>query len=188
MKKRLLLIALCIPIIAIIIIAFLHFKIQSVAKQSPPADSPYLIVLGAKVNGEDMSLSLLYRAQAALEYLKQNQDTIVIATGGQGEGEDISEAESLRRFFSENGISDDRIWLEDQSTSTYENLAFTKEQFEIEHAVIVSSDFHLYRASILADKVGIEANTLAADTPAVVKVQLYVREYAALLKTLILGR
>lgn len=170
------------------VLAAIHLKMIQTAKQTPPADIPYLIVLGAKVNGETMSLSLLYRAEKGLEYLEENPETVVVVTGGQGEGEDITEAEALRRFYTENGIAEERILIEDQSTSTYENLLFTKELYPVDEAVIVSNDFHLYRASLLADKLDMETHSLAAKTPAVVKLQLYAREYLAIMKTKVFGK
>lgn len=176
-----------IIMVPVIMIALLHMEMMKTARKSPPPHVPYLIVLGAKVNGEEMSLSLLYRAQKALEYLKENPDTIVIVTGGQGEGEGITEAEALNRFFSENGITKERILKEDRSTSTYENLKFTENLYDIEEAVIVSNDFHLYRAISLAEKVGIKGYPLAAETPKVVKISLFIREYAAILKMKVFG-
>lgn len=160
----------------------------STAKETPPDKVPHLVILGAKVNGTDMSLSLLYRANKALEYLKDNPVTKVIVTGGQGPGEDITEAEALRRFLEENGIEPERILLEDKSTSTYENLKFTKELYNIDEAVIVSNDFHLYRAIELAENVGIKGYPLAAKTPKVVQFTLQLREYAAILKMKITGK
>ncbi|MFE8695853.1 YdcF family protein [Cytobacillus sp. FJAT-53684] len=174
-------------IVPVIIISVIHIQIIKTANQSPPANIPYLIVLGAKVNGEEMSLSLLYRAKMALSYLEDNPKTVVIVTGGQGKGENITEAEALRRFFVENHIDETRILIEDRSTSTYENVKFTKELYDIDEAVIVSNNFHLYRAATLANKVGINGYPLAAETPKVVKATLFIREYAAVLKMKLLG-
>lgn len=186
MKK--ILIILCVAVVLPVIIAsVLHNEIIKTAKSTPPSKVPYLIVLGAKVNGEEMSLSLLYRAEKALEYLEENPRTVVIVTGGQGKGEDITEAEALWRFFVERGISEDRILKEDLSTSTYENLQFTKDKYDIDQAVIVSNDFHLYRSIELANKVEIKGYPLAADTPKVVKTTLFLREYAAIIKMKIFG-
>ncbi|UII57927.1 YdcF family protein [Cytobacillus spongiae] len=168
-------------------IAFAHLHIIETAKKATPKNLPYLIVLGAKVNGEEMSLSLLYRAETALTYLTDNPSTKVVVTGGKGPGEDITEAEALNRFFREKGIDESRILIEDQSTSTYENMKFTKDLFEIEEAVIVSNDFHLYRAISLADNIGIKGYPLAAETPSAVKAYNYLREYLAVLKMYILG-
>lgn len=158
------------------------------AKRTPPDHVPYLIILGAKVNGTEMSLALLYRANKALEYLKKNPTTKVVVTGGQGPGEEITEAEALQSYLLENGIESNRILIEDQSTSTYENLKFTRELYNIREAVIVSNDFHLYRAIELAEKIGIRGFPLAAKTPEVVTFQLHIREYAALLKMKITGK
>ncbi|MDZ5473813.1 YdcF family protein [Bacillus sp. 31A1R] len=184
MKKYLLLILFLSPII---MISIFHYQIKKTAKTTPPSDVPYIIVLGAKVNGEVMSLSLLNRANKALEYLNENPNTKVITTGGQGPGEDITESSALKAFFIENGIDETRILEEDLSTSTYENLRFTKNLYDVHEAVIVSNDFHLYRSIELARKVGIKGHPLAAETPAIVRVNLYLREYAAILKMKIVG-
>ena len=185
--KKLMILVLIIIILTIIVISTLHIQMMKTARQIPPAGVPYLIVLGAKVNGEEMSLSLLYRAQKALEYLKLNPDTKVVVTGGQGTGEHITEAEALSRFFLENGIQEQRILQEALSTSTYENLKFTKELYDLDEAVIVSNDFHLYRSITLAKKLGINGHPLAADTPTIVKTSLFIREYAAIIKMKLLG-
>lgn len=173
--------------IPVFIVSIIHIQIIKTANHTPPANIPYLIVLGAKVNGEEMSLSLLNRAKTALSYLEDNPNTKVIVSGGKGKGENVTEAEALRRFFVENHINEHRILVEDRSTSTYENLKFTKELYDIEEAVIVSNDFHLYRATTFADKVGIKGYPLAAETPKVVKATLFIREYAAVLKMKLVG-
>lgn len=72
--------------------------------------------------------------------------------------------------------------MEDSSTSTYENLLFAKELFTIHEAVIVSNDFHLFRTLELAKKLKITAYPLAVNTPNSVKLPLYLREYAAIIK------
>ncbi|MBP2239458.1 uncharacterized SAM-binding protein YcdF (DUF218 family) [Cytobacillus eiseniae] len=185
--KKYLFIFCMILLIPLLIIFIIHIQIIQTAKQTPPASIPYLIVLGAKVNGEEMSLSLRNRAQTALTYLNDHPDTKVIVTGGQGKGEKITEAEALQRFFIENKISMERILKEDRSTSTFENLKFTKDLYAIDEAVIVSNDFHLYRATSFAKKLGIQGYPLAAETPLVVKTTLYIREYAAVIKMMIFG-
>ena len=87
----------------------------------------YAIILGAKVNGEIPSLSLQYRLDAALDYAKENPHVYLILSGGQGAGEHISEAKAMKRFLVENGIQEERLLIEDMSTSTYENLLYSIE-------------------------------------------------------------
>ncbi|WP_130861397.1 YdcF family protein [Bacilliculturomica massiliensis] len=130
-----------------------------VDEPSPGAD--YVIVLGAKVNGTRPSLSLRYRIEAAADYLKQNPRTRVVASGGQGANEGISEARAIAEMLVRMGIGEERIIWEDRSTSTTENLTYSWEKIREEGAdpgsarvVVVSSDFHVFRARAIARRCG----------------------------------
>lgn len=175
-------------VIGLSYVVSVHMLISSIGEEQPPEGVDFMIVLGARLHGEDMSLALYYRVQAALEYLKSNPETKVVVSGGQGPGEDITEAEAMARFFRENGIEDERILMEDRSTSTLENLKFSKELLgsEVDKVVIVSNDFHLFRAVLIANRQGFEPYTLAAETPRIVREKLWLREYVAVLKTALL--
>lgn len=186
--KKLIIVLFIFAILLICFSIYAHIQIKKTAQQTTPSNIPYVIVLGAKVNGSEMSLSLLYRAKRALTYLKNNPNSKVIATGGQGDDEDITEAEAVRQFLLENGIDKDRILLEEKSTSTYDNLKFSKGLYDVDEAVIISNEFHLYRAIKNAETIGIKGYPLAAKTPNAVKWKLYLREYAAILKLTITGK
>lgn len=130
--------------------------------------STTIIVLGCKVRGESPSLMLNKRIMAACEYLTANPDAICIASGGQGSDELISEAECIKRVLVENGISPDRIIIEDRSTSTDENIRFSLEKMQ-EYGIsgsmtVVSSEYHLLRATMIAKKYGLEVHTLPSHT------------------------
>ena len=137
---------------------------------SPETHCDYIIVLGAAVRGDVPSVSLSDRIRAAYDYLKENPDTVCIASGGQGAGEQMSEAACIYRELTAMGIEGDRIWLEEKSTSTLENITFSQRVLE-EHGVsdpgtvgILSSEYHLFRAGFFARKfslpyVGIPAKT-----------------------------
>lgn len=118
----------------------------------------YLIILGAHVYGERMSSNLRYRVEIGKEYLEENPGTKVILSGGQGLGEDITEAEAMRRYLVKNGISEERIMLEDQSVNTDENIKFSREIMKDQNAfvVIATNRFHLYRAEGIAKKQGLK--------------------------------
>lgn len=184
-KKRLKAITKIALIPLLIYLIIVHSLIYQTAKQEPPKEVDYLIVLGARVKGEVMTKALLFRVEAALEYLQQNPNTKVIASGGQGPGEDITEAEAMRRYFVANGIDENRILLEDRSTTTFENLSFSKEMVEEDASIaIVSNDFHVYRASIIGERLDFaEVHTLAGKTPAIAIFKLWSREYFAVAKT-----
>ncbi len=119
-------------------------------------DLDYLIVLGAQVFAEGPSVSLQYRLDAAVDYLNENEDTVCIVSGGQGKNEPISEAEGMRRYLIGKGIDAARILPEDRSTSTLENIRFSAGLFDAEKdsVGIVTNDFHIYRALMIARREG----------------------------------
>ena len=107
--------------------------------------------------------------------------------GGQGEDEDIPEAHSMRNYLMVHGIDESRILIEDQSTNTYENLKFSMNLYNVKHAVVVSNTYHLYRTKIIAKRLGMKMEALA-ETPIRSKRKMYVREYAAIMKTILFDR
>ena len=157
------------------------------------SDAPYVIVLGAAVYGETPSISLRHRSDRAAEHLQRNPDAVAVVSGGQGEGEDISEAEAMRRYLIDKGVADDRIHLEDASTSTLENLTFSKRVIENSggdpaRVAVVSSSYHLYRAKRVAATLGMEADGLpSSDGYPVYMTGMYLREAAAVWKLWVLG-
>ncbi|MCG3087776.1 YdcF family protein [Sporosarcina cyprini] len=158
----------------------------------PVADGSkqYAVILGAKVNGETPSLSLKYRLEKALEYAEAHPDVILILSGGQGPDEGISEAEAMRRHLTQHGVDEQRLIIEDQSTSTYENLLFTKRLLPetVDELTIISSDFHLARAKKLARDLGLQTDVVIAKTPVSVQAKQNIRERLALIKTMIMGK
>ncbi|SIQ86208.1 Uncharacterized SAM-binding protein YcdF, DUF218 family [Peribacillus simplex] len=163
---------------------FLHMKIQESIHQQVPENADYLIILGARVKGSVPSLSLQYRIDKAAEYLTANKHTVVIVSGGKGPGEDISEAKAMQQGLIAQGIEEARIMMEDKSTTTHENIVFSKELIPDTAAsgLIVSNDFHIYRAVEIARKEGLDMKGMPAKTPKVSLVKSYSREYLAITK------
>ncbi len=118
-----------------------------------------VIVLGAGLRGENLSLILRNRLDATVGYYNQNPDAVIVVSGGQGPDEDISEAEAMERYLYEQGVPLSKIIKEDKSTSTEENFRFSKaildERFNGNYKVaFVTDDFHIYRAGKTAERVG----------------------------------
>lgn len=151
-------------------------------------DVDYIIVLGAQVRGERVTKSLAKRLDAAYEYLIRNKDTLVICTGGQGSGEDITEALAMKRYLVDKGIDENRIIMEDKSTSTYENLKFAMEIIGDKEAriAIVTNNFHVYRAVHLGKYVGFtDVQGIAGKSDNRLLLNYMVREGLALFKELV---
>lgn len=115
----------------------------------------YIIVLGAHVQGTRLTLALLERTRRALQYLEENPETKAVLSGGQGEGEDISEAQAMCNYLVEHGIDRERLILEGCSTSTTENLKFSLEIIGLDHSVgVVTNNFHVFRGTAIGKKCG----------------------------------
>ncbi len=170
------------------IVLILEIPIIQAAHTHIPVEADYLILLGAGVNGTTPSLSLLDRLEAATEYLKAHPDCKIVVSGGQGPGEDISEAEAMEAYLLHQKIAPERIIQEDQATNTVENITYSYALIEKEAknpvVAIVSSEYHLFRAQLIARHLGYDVYTLAAPTSKwLLKVNYFLREAPAVVKT-----
>ena len=157
-------------------------------KADPKMD--YLIVLGAQVKGRKISKSLHKRLKIAERYLIDNPDTLVIVSGGQGPGEDISEALAMKNYLISNEIAAERIIMEDQSTSTLENIIYSKKFLNNADAkvAVVTNGFHIFRSLNIARKQGItNVQGLSAPTEPLLLISYYVREALAVFKDFAMG-
>ena len=136
----------------------------------PLASVEYVVVLGAKVNATGPSVSLWDRICAAYAYAREHPDTILVLSGGQGTDEPVTEAECMFRELYGLGIDPDRLWVEDQATSTWENLKFSLDLIEEKTGVrpakigVLSSEYHLFRASLFAKACDVEFVGIPAET------------------------
>jgi len=119
---------------------------------------------------------------------------ICIASGGQGPGEDMTEAQCIYDRLTDMGIEPSRIWKEEQSTSTRENLRFSLALIEDktgsrpDKAAIISNEFHLYRASMFAAEQDLQMVGVPAKTTWLsLRINYYLREIAAVWYYAILG-
>ncbi len=153
-----------------------------------------LIVLGAGLKGETPTLVLKKRLDYTLDYYKDNPDVKIIVSGGQGIGETITEAEGMKRYLVKHNIPENVILKEERSTSTYENMMYSKKVYEstlgkpLDKVMIVTNDFHMFRAKILAKRAGLKPYGISSGTPWYIYPNVCLREYFALFKSLILDR
>lgn len=130
----------------------------------PEGELDYLIVLGAQVRGSEPSKALGLRIEKAAQVWRTNGEPTLLLSGGRGEGEDISEAECMRRTLVKMGIPREKMILEDASTSTQENLMFCAGLSDCKRrrTGIVTNNFHVFRAGWIAKNLGYEHVSLAA--------------------------
>lgn len=143
-------------LVVLLLIIWFGSKVISGMTAKPQENLDYVIVLGARVRDDQPTRALRKRLDRAMEYAKENPDTILILSGGQGPDEGISEAQCMYNYMEAKGMDTSRILLEDQSTSTEENMRFSSVFLEKEkdRIGIVSNNFHIYRALLLAQSEG----------------------------------
>lgn len=150
-----------------------------------------VVVLGCQVRGQRPSKMLRRRLDTAVEYLNEHKELPVIVSGGKGNDEEISEALCMKNYLTENGISEERIIMEDKSKSTDQNLEYS---FEIldkmglpRSIVLITDGYHQYRAQLIAEKHGAESiGSRSASTEFRFIPTYWVREWFAILQQLLL--
>lgn len=181
-------------ILGLLVFAVTEAVIIKASFGSPKEQVEYMVVLGAKVRITGPSASLWDRIYGAYDYLEAHPNVIAIVSGGQGEDEPITEAESMYDQLVNLGIDPDRIWMEPKATSTWENINFALDLVEEktgrrpEKLGVVSSEYHLFRASLFAkacdvDFVGIPAHTSRFSQ----MINHFLREVAGVWHYLVLG-
>ena len=158
-----------------------------------PADAlPHgctVLVLGCGVNGTEPSAMLRARCEHALEILQRDETAVCVASGGQGRGEDISEAEAIRRYLTERGIAAERIFCETRSTDTLQNVNNSLALIEKERLdgplVVVSDRFHLWRGRYYARSAGVQALASGCRTDPFLAPGYWVRDMGGVLLLLL---
>lgn len=160
--------------------------IVSYQTAAPPAGLD-VIVLGSRVySAERMGVSLQNRVERAAEYLRENPEARCTVTGGQGANEPCAESLTAKNALTRLGVDPSRIYSEDRSRNTRENLVYAMETARENglgtRVAVVSQSFHLYRAVRLAKSAGFEAYGLAARTDPIIYPSYYGRELLSLTK------
>lgn len=152
----------------------------------PPEENATAVVLGAQVKGTQPSAILYDRIKSAENYLNKNKDAMCVVSGGQGSDEEISEAQCMYNVMTQDGISPQRILIEDKSTNTKENIEFSNKIITQNNKntslAIVTDGFHQARARLVAIKQGVTApiGAVSVKTNIVFLPTFVVREWVAL--------
>ena len=144
-------------------------------------DYDALIVLGAAVHGDRVTWVLSNRLDTAYDYAVAHPNTTLVVSGGQGDGESVTEASAMAGYLVRRGIDPARILMEDKAESTAENFAFSKaiidKQLGKDASIgFVTTRFHVYRAGRVAQKGGIPARGLGAPDVWYIAINNFLRE------------
>lgn len=187
-------------VVSIIMVIFISVEgmIILFPKHNNKDKCDYMIILGAAVKHNTPSLTLQGRLEIAIEYLNRTDDDLfIVVSGGKGQDENISEALAMKNYLVQRGVDQNKIIMEDKSTSTYENFKYSRSKIE-EHSSkdieklkvkVVTTDFHALRSNILAKRNGYEDVTFYTSNSLIqFKPTYYTREFFAFTKSLLVDK
>lgn len=155
------------------------------ASHIKPEDDDTMIILGGNVNGRKPSRMLADRLKTAADYLNEHPDMIVIVSGGEGEDKDTTEADAMETWLRNHGVTN-LIYKEDQSTTTDENIHFSKELIQEkklnQSVAVVTDGFHEYRAYLLCQRYGLTFHACPVKTDFFLFPAFYARELLAIFR------
>ncbi|MEE1320587.1 MAG: YdcF family protein [Acutalibacteraceae bacterium] len=169
-----------------VLVCFFAFKEAKASKGTLKAEAEVLLVLGCRVRGESAEPTLQMRIDKAAEYLSENKNTTAILCGGIVHKDQFkSEAQVMADCLCSMGIEKERLLLEDKSLTTVQNFINAKKIMadtgvsETATVGVLSSEFHLMRVKMIADKCEFPCETLAAPSPKKERAKNYIREFFA---------
>ncbi len=175
-----------------LIIATLYCNIMA-ARHNPNYDKDFIIILGAQIRNDGTLTPLLKsRVDKAIDFAKKqkketNKDIIYVPSGGKGSNEVISESEAIRNYLIANGIKPENIIIENKSTSTNENMKFSKEKIDKVNKdgkiVFSTTNYHVFRSGVIANNEGIECEGMGSKTKWYFYANALIREFVANLFT-----
>ena len=184
--KVLFFISLSVIYVSVVFVSFMSYTVllQLIPRKR---DFDYVIIHGSGLlRGREVSKLLADRIDKAIEvYGKDPTPPILIPSGGKGRDEEISEAEAMEQYLIEHGIPKERIIREDRSTTTRENLVFSKkiidERAADPYVALVTSNYHVYRALSLCDDIDLECTGIGAHVARYYWPSALLREFAAIM-------
>ncbi len=189
-KIALIVVALLV-IAGLVLFLAVSVKMANAAKNEPSPDAT-VVVLGAGLRGDRPSKILRGRLDAAAKYLEAHPQSKCIVSGGQGKDEVCTEASVMYDYLVGKGIDPDRIYKEEEATSTLENMRYSRNMIAdnglCESVAIVTQEFHQYRAQQFAVSVGlVDVGAITARTPFDLLASYWIRDFAGICRMWLLG-
>ena len=176
MKKRekikpIFMLLLCLALVGVIALCSINGYVKSVAKErivtveetATLEDVDCIIVLGCQVRDDGtLSHMLRDRLMRGLEVYHAGATPKLLMSGDHGRKE-YDEVNAMKQYAIENGVPSEHVFMDHAGFSTYETVYRAKEIFEADKVIIITQEYHLYRALYIADKLGLEAYGVSAD-------------------------
>ena len=161
------------------------------AKYEPEKNKDFMIILGCGIRKDGTPSPLLRgRIDRALVFAEQQKeesgkDLIFITSGGQGPNEVTTESAAMKQYLLSQGVPAERIIEEEQSTSTYENMKFSKEKIDAVNpdgkVAFATTNYHVFRSGLMARRVKMRAVGIGAETKWYFWPNASVREFVGLI-------
>ena len=134
------------------------------AEDAYNTDADCIVVLGAGIINSTTPTSMLKdRLDTAIDIYKNGKCGKIIMSGDHGTKE-YNEVSVMKNYAIEHGVPSEDIFMDHTGFSTYDTMYRAKEVFGAESALVVTQKYHLYRALYIANKLGINAMGVCADT------------------------
>lgn len=126
-------------------------------------DSDCIIVLGCGVRPDGNPSNMLTdRLITGIDLYKREAAPKLLMSGDHSR-KDYDEVNVMKQYAKDSDVPSEDIFMDHAGLSTYESLYRAKEIFKAQKIIIVSQEYHLYRALFIADKLGLEAVGVSAD-------------------------
>lgn len=137
-------------------------KILSVEDSKKLEDVDCILILGAQVMSDKPSEMLADRLKQGLELYKNGVAEKIIVSGDHGRT-DYDEVRVMKDFLISNGVPSENIFMDHAGFSTYDSMYRAKNIFKVERLVVVTQEYHLYRAVYSGNKLGMDAYGVSSD-------------------------
>ena len=171
-----------------LIIATLYCNIKA-ANHIPKYDKDFVIILGSKINKDGSLPPLLKgRVDKAIEFGNKQYEIvkkkiIYVPSGGKGLDEVMAESMAIKNYLIKNGIKENQILIEDKSTSTIENMRFSKDKIDEKKKdakiSFSTTNYHVFRSGVIASEQGIDCEGMGSSTKWYFYTNALIREFIA---------
>ena len=169
--KQILMILLCLALVGVAALCSINGFVKAVAKEriltveeaAELEDVDCIIVLGCQVRDDGtLSHMLRDRLMRGLEVYNAGAAPKLLMSGDHGR-KDYDEVGAMKQYAIDNGVPSENVFMDHAGFSTYETVYRAKEIFEADKVIIITQEYHLYRALYIAEQLVLEAYGVSAD-------------------------